>query len=1008
MKTVLRATWLAVFATLTTLGAHADAIDLEGYRLVWSDEFNGTNLNTKVWNIEVNGNGGGNQELQYYAAENVSVDDGCLIITSRRENSHGKAFTSGRINSLGKAAFRHGRIDASIRLPHIANGMWPAFWLMGNDMATGTGWPYCGEIDVMEAGNSAGIRAGTQDRYFGGALHWGPYTGGNHPMYAQGYTAPYTLEDDFHLFSLVWDKNNIKMYLDLDRYPDAKPYFSMAVNDESAENSPGRYFHKQFFILFNVAVGGNYTGIWNTEGITALANGEQQMLVDYVRVYQQLGKENYVVPEGSEGTDDPDVDPDNDTPLGQFGSLAIDDEGQSTFDFDGGDNYVLVDVSNGFKQQVQGKVVADYSQPGFLNIWSNSYTALPVTNRGNNSIGQAEDWRYFAVNNLGWSGLGFTSSAGVDLSMLDDDYILHFAMRGVDPNRHTSHGVRVGNARFTIGNHPFVDEDVESLVVGDFPRDGRWTAFDIPVKVLRTLAPTLFDAPSNYTGNVFALVSGGTQGAHLEFDQVFFYKNPNASTDLPTDDSDMGQYASPSLTADGAATFDFNDGYDYVLLDVSATDKQRMSDRIRADYNVDGSTHLLTTANLTPQSATGNNSMGASEPWRSFITTGEGTASMHYEGDKDLSMLDDSYYLHFAMRGEDLLRHTSHTITVGQARFVIGNATTEHVILGDFHRDGQWYSFDIPVSLLHSLGGENWLADEPAMTMSSGYNPNGEVQLDAVFFYRRYSDTPAPPQPYNPLGKYCTRALTDDGQPTFNLTDHTDYVLIVLGEQEADAIADCTVADYRVNDVHMMQTWDKSYRALGNNKINSFGLAEGYTSLKVVAPNGWSGLGFISSGDGKNLSMLDEDYMLHLALRGTHTAHPSIAVGVGAAHFALGTTPFVDGEKHYSLVGDYPRDGQWYNFDIPMSEVFSRATPVFDHPSTYTDAAISFLTGGVAGVDFHFDAIFFYHRGEESAVTTVTREATVGDDIARDLLGRPVTSSYRGIVIKGGRKYLVY
>jgi hypothetical protein len=90
-----------------------------------------------------------------------------------------------------------------------------------------------------------------------------------------------------------------------------------------------------------------------------------------------------------------------------------------------------------------------------------------------------------------------------------------------------------------------------------------------------------------------------------------------------------------------------------------------------------------------------------------------------------------------------------------------------------------------------------------------------------------------------------------------------------------------------------------------------------------------------------------------------------------------------------------------------MSEVFSRATPVFDHPSTYTDAAISFLTGGVAGVDFHFDAIFFYHRGEETAVTTVTREATVCDDIARDLLGRPVTSSYRGIVIIKGKKVVL-
>ena len=200
-----------------TMTLQAAAPSLDSYRLVWSDEFEGTTLDPSIWNIEVNGNGGGNNELQYYAAENVSVADGCLVLTARKENKNGRAFTSGRVNTLGKAAFMHGRIDARLKMPRTANGLWPAFWLMGNDMSTGTGWPYCGEIDVMEAGNVNGINRGTQDRYMGGALHWGPYVGGGHPMYATDLTATYSLQDDFHLFSLVWDDYKIEMYLDLDR-----------------------------------------------------------------------------------------------------------------------------------------------------------------------------------------------------------------------------------------------------------------------------------------------------------------------------------------------------------------------------------------------------------------------------------------------------------------------------------------------------------------------------------------------------------------------------------------------------------------------------------------------------------------------------------------------------------------------------------------------------------------------------------------------------------------------
>ena len=155
MKQAILMTLMAM--AMITLGATA-----QEYRLVFCDDFNGTELDQRVWNIEVNGNGGGNAELQYYRAENVTVAEGCLMLTARKEDWQGKHFTSGRINSMGKAAFKHGKVEASICIPQTANGLWPAFWMMGNDMATGTGWPNCGEIDIMEMGNSYGISHGTQ------------------------------------------------------------------------------------------------------------------------------------------------------------------------------------------------------------------------------------------------------------------------------------------------------------------------------------------------------------------------------------------------------------------------------------------------------------------------------------------------------------------------------------------------------------------------------------------------------------------------------------------------------------------------------------------------------------------------------------------------------------------------------------------------------------------------------------------------------------------------------
>lgn len=271
--------------------------ETDGYHLVWQDLFDGDELDPLSWDIEVNGNGGGNQELQYYTdrPENVTLgDDGegnkCLIITAKREYYKGKGVTSGRLTTKGRVAFTHGKVEAAIKFPKTADGLWPAFWMMGNDIDD-VGWPRCGETDIIEMGNQTGIVNHCQERYFNGASHWGPAW----PQIssAKSLNASYSLQDgEFHLFTLIWDENGYKMYYDLDRNPQARPYYSMTcpVKDPANEKDPGNYFHKPNFILFNLAVGGTFPNIYNLKDITALneENGyKASMYVNYLKIYQK-------------------------------------------------------------------------------------------------------------------------------------------------------------------------------------------------------------------------------------------------------------------------------------------------------------------------------------------------------------------------------------------------------------------------------------------------------------------------------------------------------------------------------------------------------------------------------------------------------------------------------------------------------------------------------------------------------------------------------------------------
>lgn len=271
--------------------------ETDGYVLVWQDLFDGDELNELRWNIEVNGAGGGNNELQYYTdrATNVHVGDdgkgnGCLILTAHRESYGGKNFTSGRVNSKNLVAFKHGKIEAAIRMPKTANGLWPAFWMMGNDYDA-VGWPKCGETDIVEMGHQNAFAAGNQEKYFNGAMHWGQ--GWPNASYARDTTKSYSLQDgEFHIFTAIWDENSMSMYVDLDQMPVQTPYFKMDIPCTEPDNewSPGNYFHKENFILFNLAVGGNFPGIYNADEITALndANGQEaSMYVNYVKIYQK-------------------------------------------------------------------------------------------------------------------------------------------------------------------------------------------------------------------------------------------------------------------------------------------------------------------------------------------------------------------------------------------------------------------------------------------------------------------------------------------------------------------------------------------------------------------------------------------------------------------------------------------------------------------------------------------------------------------------------------------------
>lgn len=236
-----------------------------GMDLIWRDEFD-TGIDPDYWTFEIgNGNDGwGNAESQYYREQNARIQDGHLVITARDEQFAGFDYTSTRMITLNNFSFRYGRVDIRAALPY-GQGIWPALWMLGESFPT-VGWPACGEIDIMELiGGGPG-----RDNVVHGTAHW--EANGAHTQYSQAITLNSgTFNDEFHVFSIIWDENSIRWYMDDQLYN--------TLDIRSPDRSE---FHENFFLIANVAVGGRWPGY--PDGTTEFP---QHMIVDYIRVFQE-------------------------------------------------------------------------------------------------------------------------------------------------------------------------------------------------------------------------------------------------------------------------------------------------------------------------------------------------------------------------------------------------------------------------------------------------------------------------------------------------------------------------------------------------------------------------------------------------------------------------------------------------------------------------------------------------------------------------------------------------
>lgn len=248
--------------------------EIEGYNLLWSDEFDEDELDVNKWNREPREPGWTNEELQEYTTitDNIFVRDGKLVlkaIKTKDENGN-DYYTSGKVTGQNKTDFMYGKVVVSAKTPE-GQGLWPAIWMMPTDEDYYGQWPKCGEIDIMEVlGNQTHIAYGT--------VHYGEPHAEQQGIYTLDNGS---FSEDFHEYSVEWEPGEMRFYIDGNHYHTVNDWFTRVEGEE--EKPYPAPFDQTFFVQMNLAVGGTWPG--DPDETTDFDNAE--FMIDYVRVYQK-------------------------------------------------------------------------------------------------------------------------------------------------------------------------------------------------------------------------------------------------------------------------------------------------------------------------------------------------------------------------------------------------------------------------------------------------------------------------------------------------------------------------------------------------------------------------------------------------------------------------------------------------------------------------------------------------------------------------------------------------
>jgi beta-glucanase (GH16 family) len=429
--------------------------------IVWSDEFNGDAIDPGTWTYDVGGGGFGNGQFEYDTArhENSYVTNGNLVIEARRESYFGNSFTSARMLTQGRFAFKYGTLEARIKLPNTANGLWPAFWMMGNN-AGAIAWPGCGELDIVEMGSKAGIDQGLQQRKMNCALHYSDATG-THGMFDAWTNAPVDLSLDYHRYKMSWTPTTITFYLD------DVPYGSWDITAEYLSE-----FHQPFFPILNIAIGGynpSYTGVYSVDAVTATFPA--RMNVDWIRLYDNPYTEVYLGAAIAE--------------TGNFGVFTE-----------------TTPVNHSLTYQTGTEPGFEYGTNAALYIWNNMAPATPpAPSEG------TQCWSFDIAANA-WFGMGVLVPNFRNMQNYSDGY-LHFDIRTTG-----TASMKVG-IKCSRGGEFWLPLGVDQTSEFGFARDGQWHTLRIPLnRFANTDFPTVHQ--------LFMIAGDPASAMNLSIDNVWW------------------------------------------------------------------------------------------------------------------------------------------------------------------------------------------------------------------------------------------------------------------------------------------------------------------------------------------------------------------------------------------------------------------------------------------------------------------------------------------------------